>query len=151
MIDIKRPIWEEDNSDERVESLFPGKYNISYRSALRIKNEDLRLKLIEMGWEYWDCPYIWEQGPTWSFTKIIDGIKIWFDWYYHSECPDGEIHWRGSMHGAYDFYPTDKYYHPYGQFDITPIHERDWLNMNKFQEQMIRVLKSLNNVTYSSE
>lgn len=141
--EVRRSIWKNDNSLEKFRKIYPTSTDEWIKKNLIRPNNKLAKFLIENGWEYWESYLTVEEehGYTHSFAKKVDGpLYLRFKWFLDSMfCDYFQV---GSLHAHFDYYPKDKYWHPIGFMEISPILKRHLPELKNFETQIVTAMKS---------
>lgn len=131
------PSWEDCNKTE----FYPA--NIIGRVDVKSENEKIKMFLEKRGYSFRDSWNSYENGYTLSFEKIIDGIRIRFQYHWREEF---DVYWWGDIHGFFNYFPNSKTLVPVGFFEIDSITERFATDeiFEKLEKNMVSVIKSQN-------
>ena len=129
---MKGPTWKKINGEECVPS-----------ELHRKDNEEIRKTLKEFGFTVWDHCNVWEEGYVITARKLIPEFSknrnpyMYFQWSWRDE---GHEYWCARMRGSFDYFPDDRYLHPWGAFEITDITKRNIQNVPIMEQRIISAL-----------
>jgi len=110
----------------------------------RKENEKLRKILKEFGFVVWDHCHIWEEGYQITARKLIPEFAnhrnpyMYFRWCWRDEMANE--YWWSRVTASFDYFPDDKYLHPWGFFEVMDITKRNIHHLPLIEKRIISAL-----------